>query len=223
MFKHSLIEGKTPGKRVLCTIPVRVVSRAKLGILVRGWAGLGLQDIDSEPDAEELRSFCESKVLFMDSAPHANLFPRCSVIVHHGGAGTTYAAATSGIPSVIVPILLDQYVHAKLVNEKGIGVGLPAMRSISPHDLSEAILTCLQSTSIREKAAQLGQGLEKENGAAGLLHEVKQFFEEFIDSGRYVKEKNALLAREKRHRGIRGSCLNWLYWFSSFCQRNERA
>lgn len=59
----------------------------------------------------------------MDSAPHGRLFPHCQVIVHHGGAGTLYAAAMSGKPMVVVPVLMDQFVHSELVNQKQIGVG----------------------------------------------------------------------------------------------------
>lgn len=61
------------------------------------------------------------QVIFVDGAAHGQLFPRCSVIVHHGGAGTTYASAMSGVPCVIVPIFLDQYLHSNLVNKKGVG------------------------------------------------------------------------------------------------------
>ena len=32
--------------------------------------------------------------------PHTWLFPRCSVIVHHGGAGTTATALYAGVPQV---------------------------------------------------------------------------------------------------------------------------
>jgi UDP:flavonoid glycosyltransferase YjiC (YdhE family) len=34
------------------------------------------------------------------SLPHAWLFPKCSVIVHHGGSGTTAAATYAGVPQV---------------------------------------------------------------------------------------------------------------------------
>ena len=187
-------------------------------VILRGWAELGLQEIDSEPDAEELRAFCDSRVLFVETAPHARLFPRCSVIVHHGGAGTTYAAARSGVPSVIVPILLDQFVHARLMNEKGIGLGLHGMSSTSPDELSQAILTCLQSTHIREKAASLGRDLANENGATKFVGEVRRFFADFIDSGVYAKEKQASLARRRRSRGWHWR--DWLCCAASFCQAN---
>ncbi len=37
------------------------------------------------------------------------VFPRCSVIVHHGGAGTTQSALRAGRPSVIVAHVSDQF------------------------------------------------------------------------------------------------------------------
>ena len=33
------------------------------------------------------------EVIFVSAAPHGELFPQCAVLVHHGGAGTTYSAA----------------------------------------------------------------------------------------------------------------------------------
>ena len=68
------------------------------------------------------------KVIFVDGAAHGQLFPRCSVIVHHGGAGTTYASAMSGVPCVILPVFLDQYLHSNLVNKKGIGTKTMLMK-----------------------------------------------------------------------------------------------
>src|SRR3712207_7698644 len=36
------------------------------------------------------------------------LFPRVSVAVHHGGAGTTAESLNAGTPSVVVPVVPDQ-------------------------------------------------------------------------------------------------------------------
>jgi len=40
--------------------------------------------------------------------PHALVFPRCSAIVHHAGAGTTQASLLSGRPSIAVPHTAEQ-------------------------------------------------------------------------------------------------------------------
>ena len=105
-----------------------LMSTGEFGVILRGWAEL-LADFEGESDAAELTAFCKEKVFFVNACPHRKLFPQCSVIVHHGGAGTTYAAAMSGVPQVVVPVLMDQFFHSDLVNEKAVGVGLKSMRT----------------------------------------------------------------------------------------------
>ena len=78
-------------------------------IVAGGWASLdaGLAESDS--------------VLTIAEAPHDSLFPLVAAAVHHGGAGTTTAAARAGIPQVIVPHVLDQYYWARRVELLGLG------------------------------------------------------------------------------------------------------
>jgi len=139
-----------------------LMSCGRRGILLQGWAKLSMEAIEGEADSVELEKFCRDKVIFVDGAAHGQLFPRCSVIVHHGGAGTTYASAMSGVPCVIVPIFMDQYIHSNLVNKKGVGVGLKSMKSCTVEELSSAIRQCLDSKEIRLNAAALGQELSKD-------------------------------------------------------------
>ena len=105
-----------------------LMSLGQFGVIASGWAQLSA-DFEGETDAAELTAFCKEKVLFVKACPHRKLFPQCSVIVHHGGAGTTYAAAMSGVPQVVVLVLMDQYFHSDLVNAKAVGVGLKSMRT----------------------------------------------------------------------------------------------
>jgi UDP:flavonoid glycosyltransferase YjiC (YdhE family) len=62
-------------------------------IVARGWTHL------------EARG---EQILSVGHVPHLKLFPRCAAVVHHGGAGTSWAASRSGVPQVIVPHLMDQ-------------------------------------------------------------------------------------------------------------------
>ncbi|CAM6083733.1 unnamed protein product [Calypogeia fissa] len=41
------------------------------------------------------------------------LFPKCSMVIHHGGSGTTAAALRSGVPQIICPFVLDQFYWAE--------------------------------------------------------------------------------------------------------------
>lgn len=49
------------------------------------------------------------------------LFQRVAALVHHGGAGTTTAAALAGVPQVVIPNHYDQHYWAQRVNTLGIG------------------------------------------------------------------------------------------------------
>ncbi len=45
-------------------------------------------------------------VWLSEAVPHDALFPLCSLIVHHGGAGTTHAALAVGVLPCAPPSLL---------------------------------------------------------------------------------------------------------------------
>lgn len=63
------------------------------------------------------------------------LFPRVAAVVHHGGAGTTTAAALAGVPQVVIPSFYDQHYWAQRVRMLGIGTahapGAPAADSLT--------------------------------------------------------------------------------------------
>ncbi|WP_345299205.1 nucleotide disphospho-sugar-binding domain-containing protein [Candidatus Villigracilis affinis] len=46
-------------------------------------------------------------LLYLESAPHDWLLPRCKMVIHHGGAGTTSAGLRAGIPNIVVPFTAD--------------------------------------------------------------------------------------------------------------------
>jgi vancomycin aglycone glucosyltransferase len=90
------------------------VARAlgRRAIVSRGWFDISLVEND-----ERCLSIGEVNV-------HA-LFPRVAAVVHHGGAGTTTAAALAGTPQVVIPNLYDQHYWAQRVDTLGIGAAHP--------------------------------------------------------------------------------------------------
>lgn len=64
----------------------------------------------------------------VDYAPHAALFPRAAVIVHHGGIGTSSEALYSGKPMLVVPHGFDQPDNAARLRRLGVAEVLPAAR-----------------------------------------------------------------------------------------------
>lgn len=48
-------------------------------------------------------------LLWPHPVPHQLLLPRCCMILHPGGSGTTACALLAGIPQVICPLHFDQF------------------------------------------------------------------------------------------------------------------
>jgi vancomycin aglycone glucosyltransferase len=85
--------------------------------------------------------------------------------VHHGGAGTTTAAASAGVPQVILPHLLDQFYWAHRVERLGLGPrGLP-VSLITADILSDRLDIALNDAGIRKRAEALGLTVAARNGA----------------------------------------------------------
>ena len=81
-------------------------------IVSEGWAELGLIDEGSDCFA-------------VGDVNQQALFPRVAAVVHHGGAGTTLAAARAGAPQVVVPMFGDQPYWGSRVRALGIGTSIP--------------------------------------------------------------------------------------------------
>jgi UDP:flavonoid glycosyltransferase YjiC (YdhE family) len=63
---------------------------------------------------------------FVEGIPYSWLLPQVDAMICHGGAGTTHQALLHGLPTMIVPHIMDQHVWAQLVHNLGAGTqGLP--------------------------------------------------------------------------------------------------
>ncbi len=103
--------------------------------------------------------------------PQSLLFPRCDLVVNHGGSGTVMAALGHGLPMVIVPISADQPDNARRCEQLGVAkVILPENRT--PGAIRDAVRTVLQDPSFRQNAERLREEMERLPGpehAVGML------------------------------------------------------
>ncbi|WGH78207.1 glycosyltransferase [Jannaschia ovalis] len=97
-------------------------------------------------------------------APHAPLFPRAAAILHHGGMGTSAEALRSGRPQLVVPVGGDQPDNAARLADLGVAVTLS--RKNFDAEAGEAALTGLLSRFDYPGAAELGEEIAAEDGAA---------------------------------------------------------
>jgi rhamnosyltransferase subunit B len=105
------------------------------------------------------------EVLVWPYAPHEQVFPRASVIVHQGGIGTTAQALRSGRPMLVVPFAHDQFDNAARVRRLGAATTVPRQR-YSERTAVAALQPLLTEPSYREAAKTLSEAIRSENGAA---------------------------------------------------------
>ena len=96
------------------------------------------------------------------SMPHSWLFDQVSAIVHHGGFGTTAAGLRSGVPSLIIPHVIDQFYWGQRVFELGVGPKFITRGKLDAANLQQAIEQALNDTVMRQKAAALGASIREE-------------------------------------------------------------
>ncbi|KAL5404067.1 hypothetical protein PMIN06_005350 [Paraphaeosphaeria minitans] len=107
-------------------------------IISKGWSKLG-----SDLDPAELDA---ANILFVDDCPHEWLFQHVSVVVHHGGAGTTACGLRNACPTIIVPFFGDQPFWGTMVAAAGAGAHPMHHKLLTAAKLCDAIRFCLQPT-----------------------------------------------------------------------------
>lgn len=62
-----------------------------------------------------------TEVMVVPAARHADVFPRCRAIVHHGGCGTTAASVRAGVPTLVLWVGADQPLWGLQIKRLGVG------------------------------------------------------------------------------------------------------
>jgi UDP:flavonoid glycosyltransferase YjiC (YdhE family) len=83
--------------------------------------------------------------------PQADVFGHASLVVTHGGSGTTLGSLAAGLPLVVVPLFADQPDNARRVAATGAGV------VAEPPGIREAIETVLGEAKYERAALRLAQ------------------------------------------------------------------
>jgi sterol 3beta-glucosyltransferase len=81
---------------------------------------VGWSEVDTVHFQEAVKS-TPNDFISIKFAPHDWLFPKCTYIVHHGGAGTVGASLLAGKPMVICSVLGDQPFWGKKMTEMKLG------------------------------------------------------------------------------------------------------
>lgn len=83
--------------------------------------------------------------------PQAGVFAEASVVVCHGGSGTTLGALAAGLPQVVVPLFADQPENARRVAAVGAGVVAEPV----PEALRDAVVEVLGDPAYARRAGEI--------------------------------------------------------------------
>jgi len=135
--------------RKIMTRFMRAWPEGKKIIIQSGWAGLTIE----RPHSGMLR---------VDRVSHDQLFRYASMVIHHGGAGTTASVLHAGVPNIIIPHIGDQWFFASEMRR--IGCGLEVKRKSWPEDLPKAVLKVEKNQKMQARAKEIAQLLAQEDG-----------------------------------------------------------
>lgn len=123
-------------------------------IVQRGWADFGPRHLPAGLAADH--------VTWIDAAPHDWLFRRASLVIHHGGVGTTAAALRAGRPALVIPFGNDQPFNARQIVRLQVGESL-TREQLDRGAVQEALVR-LSSDSVRRRAEEMRERLMSESG-----------------------------------------------------------
>jgi UDP:flavonoid glycosyltransferase YjiC (YdhE family) len=150
----SLSTNNFPGQRRVLENVLGAVADLPARVVVT--TGPHVYDGLHVPDNVELHGY----------VPHAELMPEVSMVVGHGGHGTTMAALAHDLPLLVLPMLsvLDQGMVGRSVQEAGAGRLL--RKKSSPERLRPVIAELMSDGPHRAAAARLGAAIRGARGQA---------------------------------------------------------
>ena len=137
-------------------------------IILSGWSEV--QNLD----------FSEN-VLVMESVPHDWLLPRCKLVIHHGGAGTTAAGLRSGIPNLVVSFAADQPFWGARVHAIGAGPQPIPVKKLTAEKLVAALAEA-DEDALRNSAQAVGRKIRAEDGVGASVKFIEAYAAKWHES-----------------------------------------
>lgn len=144
------------------------------GLVLSGWG--------------EVEDQSSKDLLYLKSVPHDWLLPKCKLIIHHGGAGSTAAGLRAGIPNIVIPFTADQPFWGSRVHAIGAGPKPILVKNLSVEKLTQAIAGA-ESNVVRERAQAVGQRIRSEDGVKSAVELIEAYRSGFKTNADSVIQK----------------------------------
>jgi UDP:flavonoid glycosyltransferase YjiC (YdhE family) len=121
--------------------------------------------LTGSPELRAALGSLPGNILAVDYASHAALFPHASVVVHHGGIGTSTEALYAGVPALVVPHGFDQPDNAARLQRLGVAGIVPITRYTAAR-AARTLRQLLGDPRYREAARECARVLSTQDGAS---------------------------------------------------------
>lgn len=130
----------------LGTVVPTMSGTSGLGVVLAALGGMDVEVVLAEGSADlgPLADSLPANVRRVGYLPLSGFLPGCSLIVHHGGSGTTAAPLHYGVPQLVLPSFADNPMAAERVTARGVGlshdpsaIDVPTLRALAGRLLSE--------------------------------------------------------------------------------------
>ncbi len=128
-------------------------------ILATGWGGLS-----ENPTSKD--------IFVVDAIPHDWLFPQVTVVIHHGGAGTTGASLLAGKPQVICPFVGDQFFWGRRIADLRAGTAPVPQSKLSAETLADAINLAISDSTLKQTSIKLAETISAERGVEQAVKQI---------------------------------------------------
>jgi len=135
---------------------------------------VGCRAIMQLPWGDLSRFLSNPDVFALRRSPYSKVFPRCSMIVHHGGAGTTQSSLLAGRPSIIVAHVSDQFFWGSELERLGVGGKTLRRKGLNPRQLAHGISQVLTTPALTQGAIELGKRMSNEDGVRTAIHLIEK-------------------------------------------------
>ncbi len=128
--------------------------------------------VGKEPHGVPAAAYTDPQIQISAYEPFSALFPHGLVIVHQCGVGTTAQALRSGRPQVLVPFAHDQPDNARIVESKGLGIGVSVL---SEQKIFNALEKVLGDANYAVRAQAFSESFTSQNFDKEFLAAVNRF------------------------------------------------
>ena len=117
-------------------------------------------------------------IIAIGDVPHTWLFKYGYCVIHHGGMSTTATSIYSGVPSIVIPHITDQYFWANRIYELQLGPNPIPSKDLSEDTLVNAINRVKNNyEQFSNSAKVLAEKIHDENGLEKTIELIKNILE----------------------------------------------